>query len=45
LTARNTREFYNIVNRWGVDPSIRAVVLTKAGEQAFCAACDRPENR
>ena len=38
-----TREFYDIANRCSVDTSIRAVVLTGAGERAFCAGGDVAE--
>lgn len=38
-----THEFHDIVNRCSVDQSIRAVVLTGAGDRAFCAGGDVAE--
>ena len=43
INFQATREFYDIVNRCSVDRSIRAVVLTGAGERAFCAGGDVAE--
>jgi 2-(1,2-epoxy-1,2-dihydrophenyl)acetyl-CoA isomerase len=43
INLQSTREFYDIVNRCSVDPSVRAVVLTGAGERAFCAGGDVAE--
>ena len=40
INSEATHEFYDIVNRCSVDHSIRAVVLTGAGERAFCAGGD-----
>ena len=33
INFQSTHEFYDIVNRCSVDPSIRAVVLTGTGER------------
>ena len=38
INKQAIEEFYHIVNRCCADRSIRAVVLTGAGDRAFCAA-------
>jgi 2-(1,2-epoxy-1,2-dihydrophenyl)acetyl-CoA isomerase len=40
IDRQTTDEFYDIVNRCSLDRSIRAVVLTGAGDRAFCAGGD-----
>ncbi|MFM9968612.1 MAG: enoyl-CoA hydratase/isomerase family protein [Burkholderiales bacterium] len=43
IDSQATSEFYDIANRCSVDRSVRAVVLTGAGERAFCAGGDVAE--
>ncbi|MEQ1881500.1 MAG: enoyl-CoA hydratase-related protein [Burkholderiales bacterium] len=43
INKRAVEEFYEIVNRCSTDKSVRAVVLTGAGERAFCAGGDVAE--
>ena len=43
INSQATHEFYDIVNRCSVDRSVRAVVLTGAGDRAFCAGGDVAE--
>ncbi len=40
LTLESAKELHDIANRCGSDRAIRAVVLTGAGDQAFCAGGD-----
>jgi 2-(1,2-epoxy-1,2-dihydrophenyl)acetyl-CoA isomerase len=40
LTLDSTKELHDIANRCGSDRAIRAVVLTGAGDKAFCAGGD-----
>ena len=43
INLQATQEFCDIVNRCSIDTSIRAVVLTGAGDRAFCAGGDVAE--
>jgi len=43
INAQATHEFYEIVNRISSDRKVRAVVLTGAGDRAFCAGGDVAE--
>ncbi|MSQ60916.1 MAG: enoyl-CoA hydratase [Betaproteobacteria bacterium] len=43
IDSHATKAFYDIVNRCSADRSIRAVVLTGAGDRAFCAGGDVAE--
>ena len=43
INAQATHEFYDIVNRISGDRTVRAVVLTGAGDRAFCAGGDVAE--
>jgi 2-(1,2-epoxy-1,2-dihydrophenyl)acetyl-CoA isomerase len=43
IDSHATKEFYDIANRCSVDRSVRAVVMTGAGERAFCAGGDVAE--
>lgn len=43
INSEATNELYDIVNRISVDRSVRVVVLTGAGDRAFCAGGDVAE--
>jgi 2-(1,2-epoxy-1,2-dihydrophenyl)acetyl-CoA isomerase len=40
LDLQGVRELYDVANRCSTDPSVRAAVLTGAGDRAFCAGGD-----